>query len=1100
MHMVGGSCRMDFGHNCPDRSADAFFSIENFRGTQKAKSWHLVRVPAMPTCARLAQARARPSVRYPRFADTPPSRSNVPVVGTDTDCQYPCPACLPLVRDPRVLFHACWGALSPSIPGCGCCAAAGSTTHTCLTGALAGDASGCPHEILTAGACSPVVPGSFAPRAVPVAHRPRWGTVRLCIVVQHPPPPHHAHASLHIHPHPRVLALPLLPFRRRMPHAHLHTPPHCAPTRHRVLRFMASTAAKGRAHHYIGVVTPLLSVLHGASDGDGLAERLLCSDEMIFVTSSFASQAEAVCWVTDPAQASALVEYPTGRAAALLDGRCSSGWLAALTRSSRTCLELDSAGVSAALMLMRDPAVGTCVFYWFPYHALARRWLAGADAGLLLSKVSPSGNTVASSLVKPLGMPRAGVLSPLSVAASSSTTTGTASSGSTDPAPRRDDAASPSGSRFAPRRSPSSLRSEASGLCPWRSGRGTPSPRVAAVGPFLGRRAAGIAFAPGPPVAIVEVTDEEDGVSSPRHVFSAVPSVSSSEPPMRSTKKRRTAVMVGGPGDALNPSYTTPDGWAGMLSYDEIRKCSEGALVEEELGPADAAVCSSALVPYVRSARPASREGGPIALSADVGSVPVGCRSSTANGAIGELAGQGLMAAVCDRLWERRGSVFVSGGPGTGKSTLLRRLRQYLVDRLPGDGEVVVLAPTGTSAKTAGGSTYHSFFGFVRDYTPVESDPAEEAARLLNTPRFTPIKQRLRAARAILLDEISLVNAENLDVMHALLQQCRAPSSASCLFFVFGDFLQLHPVIGRPAFAARCWVPLFGNSLLDLTVVHRQHQPDFVQAVKDARRGACTPTVLALMQERSVDGRAYDKVRDNVLHLMPRHSDVAAHNRSCLFRLHARNQRACYEAADGVVLDKDRDPNIPPPNLKNVSAFAVRAALADCVAPPTVAHGVGARVMLVDNRKKDVGLTHGSIGNITRYTKEAVAVVRFECHPLPAGPLPKGLGVVGAGGTWLEVECPRVEFTARIHSVPGAVAARVQVPFVLGWAMTIHMSQSLTVSEAVLDLARSFKAGMVNAALSRVSDKSNVYLKSFTPSRLYADPNVLRLYDEWGRL
>jgi len=90
MHMVGGSCRMDFAHNCPNRSADAFFSIEMFRGTQKAKSWHFVRVPAMPSRARLAQARARPSVRCPRFADTPPSRSNVPVVGTDTDGQYPC--------------------------------------------------------------------------------------------------------------------------------------------------------------------------------------------------------------------------------------------------------------------------------------------------------------------------------------------------------------------------------------------------------------------------------------------------------------------------------------------------------------------------------------------------------------------------------------------------------------------------------------------------------------------------------------------------------------------------------------------------------------------------------------------------------------------------------------------------------------------------------------------------------------------------------------------------------------------------------------------------------------------------------------------------
>jgi len=72
---------------------------------------------------------------------------------------------------------------------------------------------------------------------------------------------------------------------------------------------------------------------------------------------------------------------------------------------------------------------------------------------------------------------------------------------------------------------------------------------------------------------------------------------------------------------------------------------------------------------------------------------------------IGRLAAAGLWGDVCEELFARINSAFVSGGPGAGKSTLLRKLRSFLAKRYAAEGEVVVLAPTGTSAKTASGMT-----------------------------------------------------------------------------------------------------------------------------------------------------------------------------------------------------------------------------------------------------------------------------------------------------------------------------------------------------------------------------------------------------------
>ena len=77
---------------------------------------------------------------------------------------------------------------------------------------------------------------------------------------------------------------------------------------------------------------------------------------------------------------------------------------------------------------------------------------------------------------------------------------------------------------------------------------------------------------------------------------------------------------------------------------------------------------------------------------------------------------------------------------------------------------------------------------------------------------------------------------------------------------------------------------------------------------------------------------------------------------------------------------------------------------------------------------------------------------------------------------------------------------RTQVPFVLGWACTVHTSQSLTLSSAVLDLKNAFEAGMVHTALGRVSDKDRLFIKSFAPSRLFADHVALAKYREWERL
>ncbi len=84
-------------------------------------------------------------------------------------------------------------------------------------------------------------------------------------------------------------------------------------------------------------------------------------------------------------------------------------------------------------------------------------------------------------------------------------------------------------------------------------------------------------------------------------------------------------------------------------------------------------------------------------------------RSKTTSEAPDPLAGITVTVAyktIRSLIEENCPVLFVTGNAGTGKSTLIRYLRNVLTRRM------VVTAPTGVAALNAGGVTIHSFFSF----------------------------------------------------------------------------------------------------------------------------------------------------------------------------------------------------------------------------------------------------------------------------------------------------------------------------------------------------------------------------------------------------
>jgi len=901
---------------------------------------------------------------------------------------------------------------------------------------------------------------------------------------------------------------------------------------------------------YVAVLSPDECAIHNWSDGTNILQRVFSlSAHSVVATRCFSTQKEALCWLTDPVQTSAVCASAAQTAPPPPTYTGCARWVAMVTPSSTASFQLNTHGLNMALTMLRDPLAGSCVMRRFMGASDATAWLATPAGGTLLEIIGWSTFGVGGGQGGPAGAATtvASGRSPTphdpSVASLSLVSTTTMRSGCVLPTPRPAstgrskppslEGASPParGSRTAQRK----RRADVLG-----GGRGAGASKRASSGSTQA-----VGYAAGISDDASQLEDVEAVVDLTNRAAEDKKRAEEDQV-QRALASRRAAqrhkafrTMPGEPPEHLNPPGTDPDTMGPTLSMANIRKFmiqhhAEWKATQVSGAPSNPSRRSPSMgsrptrsspptTPAADDRRPRATPGDHArrlhaddgehssrpAVVGDDAAAPTPASQSAAlsrapkaspPGAIGHLAATGEWDAVCKKLLARNTGAFVSGGPGVGKSTFLKRLRVFLTEQFSATGEVVVIAPTGTSAKTADGCTYHSFFGFEREYKPQMADPEEEAARLLGTPRFRPIKQRLSVVRAVLLDEVSLVSAANLDVMFHLLLLSRPRDDPPPLWFAFGDFLQLRPVLGAWAFTGKTWSALFGDALLELTVVHRQKDPGYIQAVHDARLGLCSDAVLDLVKVCAVEEEQYKQLQSTVLHLMPINKDVFAHNRKCLDLLCDGTPATISKAVDVAIIDKDRDTAAAQPVLPRVSAPTIRAALMDCVAPPSIAHCLHARVMITTNRMSSLGVTHGSTGFISKYGLDGVPVVRLEKHPLPLGVERGAPGLHDAGDDWIEVMCGPVQFTARILAHPGVLAERSQLPFVLGWATTIHMSQSLTISAAVVDLHKAFEAGMVHTALGRVPTKGSLYIKSFSAGRLFADPVALRVYREWRRL
>lgn len=367
-------------------------------------------------------------------------------------------------------------------------------------------------------------------------------------------------------------------------------------------------------------------------------------------------------------------------------------------------------------------------------------------------------------------------------------------------------------------------------------------------------------------------------------------------------------------------------------------------------------------------------------------------------------------------------NLFITGGAGSGKTTLTRAI----IDAYGQEHKnVACLASTGMAATLIGGQTLHSFF---------DLGIANSVAELERSGKLEPAKKIVKLIRSmalIVIDEISMVSAPLFDLIRLRLLQAEYNGRV----MVVGDFLQLPPVTrGNEsvyfAFESPSWEK-FGFETIHLEGSHRTHEAEFLSLLEKVRHATldegAREALEALVKPLNDD-------MSTMTLLFGKNISAQNHNRAQLEHLHGEHIE--LETYVTVYDPKMQD--------RDVERFMNESRI-----EPILSLKVGAPILFTRNAWN---YYNGERGRITSIEPDLIWVKK-------------------EGGMSVKVERSSTTKTRWVEKKGALVEENLislsQFPLTLAFAITIHKSQGMSLSDYVIETNEIFAPSQFYVALSR---------------------------------
>lgn len=422
--------------------------------------------------------------------------------------------------------------------------------------------------------------------------------------------------------------------------------------------------------------------------------------------------------------------------------------------------------------------------------------------------------------------------------------------------------------------------------------------------------------------------------------------------------------------------------------------------------------------------------------------------------------------------------IFVTGGAGSGKSTLIRYIVKTRKQGTP------VTAPTGIAALTIGGSTLHSFFKL-----PVIGDgEIFTQGSLLSIIEKKHDWSLFNRLDLIIIDEISMVRSDMLDAIDHMLRSItkRNELFGGIKMLFVGDLFQLPPITkpkqkiinllteegyhDKYFFNAKC-LRGYDFECVELSTSFRHKDPDFMDLLKNIRTGKnLTTSLLILNQQHSLD-----TTDNNYLTVTARNKDADELNITKLQNIpHPVEEFTAI--VEGKFKYKDKNNNINDNALPSPYHLTLKKS---------------AMVMFTKNDPTGRWV-NGTIGIVTEIDRAGVT-------PAIVVNTPPGSSITHRVTPEKWEECKYYYDNESNKVARDVTGSYTQYPLRLAWAITIHKCQSLTLEKISIDLGDggAFEEGQTYVALSRCTSLSGVHLKRrITPADIKVSEKISAFYKE----
>lgn len=405
-------------------------------------------------------------------------------------------------------------------------------------------------------------------------------------------------------------------------------------------------------------------------------------------------------------------------------------------------------------------------------------------------------------------------------------------------------------------------------------------------------------------------------------------------------------------------------------------------------------------------------------------------------------------------------NVFLTGKAGTGKTTFLRNIVKSTHKR------TVVAAPTGIAAINAGGVTLHSLFqlpfgafvpGTLNDFSSYQNININDRYSLMKGLQLSGSKRKLlQEMELLIIDEVSMLRADLLDAIDTVLRSVRrqynnAFGGVQVLFI--GDLLQLPPVVKENEWQVLrkyySGVYFFNSKVLEeqkplyieLEKIYRQADSTFINLLNNLRNNNVEQEDLELLNSyyKPEFQAGHD---DNYINLTTHNNTADSINKLALEKLDE-----CSFYFQALICDEFNEYSYPVDEILELKK--------------------GAQIMFIKNDPTGgQRFFNGKIGKVTNLSDDKIEVGFADNTP----------AVTVEKYEWKNIRYTVNPLTNQIEEK--VIGTFTQYPVKLAWAITIHKSQGLTFSKAIIDLGKAFAPGQIYVALSRLTSLKGLVLKT----------------------